>query len=354
MDAKNFFGNNLFIKDLSRKLFFYNYNKKINQFVKGISQIDSIQDYELFRQYLTKIPAQVLGSTYTVKRAFAENTLYGYADSVMNYGGLENENMLYMPLLEHGIDLSDSGRIQRYVKNVSYIFQGDNKTQKWKEKMKRNAYSIGPFIYYAQDYYRDDIIESIHKKFGKTLLVFPPHSDEYGDDDFVLDAFTKTLFRIGKSYDTILVSVFWVNANDDYINYLKSNGLKLVSSGFKLDPLFVSRMKSLIKMSDTVVFPSLTTSVGYAYYLGKKVICLASDRTDAHTNLMSKIYDIKKENNRYIDKFCSIFTEDAEDRTDEMDRLIDHYWGISRIKTKEQIRNIYFENKREILRKAGF
>ena len=113
-------------------------------------------------------------------------------------------------------------------------------------------------------------------------------------------------------------------------------------------------MKSLIKMSDTVVFPSLTTSVGYAYYLGKKVICLASDRTDAHTNLMSKIYDIKKENNRYIDKFCSIFTEDAEDRTDEMDRLIDHYWGISRIKTKEQIRNIYFENKREILRKAGF
>ena len=105
MDAKNFFGNNLFIKDLSRKLFFYNYNKKINQFVKGISQIDSIQDYELFRQYLTKIPAQVLGSTYTVKRAFAENTLYGYADSVMNYGGLENENMLYMPLLEHGIDL---------------------------------------------------------------------------------------------------------------------------------------------------------------------------------------------------------------------------------------------------------
>ena len=54
-ETKNFFGNNLFIKDLSRKLFFYNYNKKINQFVKGISQIDSIQDYELFFHTTTSV-----------------------------------------------------------------------------------------------------------------------------------------------------------------------------------------------------------------------------------------------------------------------------------------------------------
>lgn len=353
MVFRNIIERNIFINDLTRKIICNGYNKELQTFIDEISKIDSIKNYEEFKRFLENIPEQLFGSTYSIKRAYAENTLYGYADSVMNYGGLEKESLLFLPLLEHGIDLSETFYAPRYVKNRDYIFQGANKIKHWEMAMGRKAYSIGPFIHYAKDYYSKEEVEKFHKKNGKTLLIFPPHTDEYGGQDFFIDSFLNEMFRIAKDYDTIIASVFWIDVNDKYIDYLKSNGVCLVSSGFKLDNQFASRMKSIIKMSDAVLFPILTTSIGYAYYLNKKVICINCDRNKESVNIEDQEF-ITEENNRYVEKFCRVFTENAPSQSVEADALVDFYWGISNIRSKEQIRKIYYKSKRDIIGQLGF
>lgn len=344
---------NIFISDFARKVTCESYNRKMQTFINEITCVDSIKDYAEFKKLIVTLPAQAFGSTYSIKRAYAENTLYGYAYNLMLFAGLENESMLYLPLLEHGIDLCDELDEARYTIGRSYIFQGNNKIRVFEEERKRNGYSIGPFIHYAKDYYSEEELDTLKKKMGKTLLVFPPHSTEYGGGDFITGGFDENLFRIAKDYDTVIASVFWIDTTDKYIEYLNSKGVQLVSSGFKLDNQFVSRMKTIIKMADTVIYPSLTSSIGYAYYFGKRVICLPSERnknTTSRENQNQVTYD----NIKYVDIFCKVFNELADLKSEAADELIDYYWGTSLVKSKKQIRDIYFENKRNIIKKLGF
>ena len=353
MSLRKLIDRNIFISDFARRISCYSYNKKIQRFIEEISLVDSISDYSGFKKILNRLPPQAFGSTYSIKRAYAENTLYGYAYNVMKYAGLENEDILYFPLLEHGIDLSEEFYAPRYVSGRNYIFQGNNKIDVWTKKLGQKGYAIGPFIHYSESYYSDKQIEEIKRKNGKTLLVFLPHSDEYGGEDFLMDGFTKELFEIAKGYDSIIASVFWIDTTDKYVDYLQNQGVTLVSSGFKLDNNFVSRMKTIIQMADTVVFPIMTTSIGYAYYLGKKVICLSSERNNESINTEDQEF-VSAENNRYVSKFCKIFNEKADRKSKEADELIDHYWGTSLIRNPDYIRNIYFTNKKEIKKKVGF
>lgn len=353
MSIRSLVDKNIYISDFTRRVSCSSYNKKIIGFIDEIGEIDSICNYSAFKEKLKKLPPQAFGSTYSIKRAYAENTLYGYANSVMKYAGLENESMLYLPLLEHGIDLSEEFYAPRYAAGRNYIFQGNNKLDIWEKKTGQKGYAIGPFIHYAKDYYSDKKIDELREKNGRTLLVFPPHSDEYGGGDFLLNSFTNEFFRIAENYDTIIASVFWIDTGDKYMDYLESRGVKLVSSGFKLDNRFVSRMKTIISMADTVIFPILTTSIGYAYYLGKKVICLSSVRNENSTNTEDQEF-VSAENNRYTNLFCRVFNEQADLKTKQADDLIDFYWGTSLIKTKKEIKEIYYQNKKEIIRKFGF
>lgn len=353
MGIKQLIDRNLFVSDFARKVICASYNKRMTEFIEEISQIDSIEDYKGFKKALNKLPPQTYGSTYSLKRVYAENTLYGYAYNVMKYAGIENENMLYLPLLEHGVDLCEELDTMRYSLGRSYIFQGNNKVEKFIRNYKQDAYAIGPFIHYVEDYYSEEKLNSIRKKMGKTLLVFPHHSTEYGRGDYLVNDFFDRLFKIASDYNTIIASVFWIDTNDSCIDYLQSRGVTLVSAGFKLDNQFSTRMKAIIKLADTVVFPTLTTSIGYAYYMGKKVICIPSERNESSTsNENQKL--LTDENEKFVNQFCTIFNENADRKNETADKLIDYYWGTSLIKSSAQIKDIYYKSRKSIMKKLGF
>lgn len=348
---------NIYINDIIRRITCYKYNKEIITFVDAISQIDSITDFDIFANELNKIPPKCKGSSYTYKCAYSDNFLYGYANELMHFAGLDEEKMIYLPLLEHGINFSTEVGYG-YKSHMSYIFQGKSKEKSWqKERPSIPAFFVGPFVHYVRDYYDIEQMNQIKSKLGKMLLVFTPHSTEMGEVSLALDNFDNYLFKeIGKKYDTIVACVYWADATTNYTRVLAQKGAKIISAGFKMDPNFVRRLKSIISLADTVLFPSITTAMGYAYYCGKKVIFKDYENMIVDTEVVKdknlQVYRDSLMANRFA--FVKAFGEDSECGTSAQNELIDKYWGLSEIKTSEQIRDIYFSNKKRIKKRLGF
>lgn len=357
MGIRNIVERNIFINDIVRRVRCKKYNKEMLNFVHEISQVDSIKDYNIFVKVLEHLPNRMGNSTFAIKRAFAENLMYGYANELLHYADLDNQKMIYLPLLEHGINFADEIGYG-YKKNMSYIFQGKSKEAAWvKAREKIPAYYIGPFIHYVRNYYNEEQIAKLKAQLGHTLLVFPPHSTETGKVSLSLNEFDDYLFcNIGKKYDTIIACVFWADAESDYTNSLAARGAKLVSAGFKMDPLFAQRLKTIINIADTVLFPGSTTAIGYAYYGGKKVIYLDYEENITDTNVLTdknlQVYQDGIMRTRF--DFAKAFSEDSEITTQEKNTLINYYWGLDEIKTPEQIREIYFSNRQRIKKHWGF
>lgn len=348
---------NLYLSEIIKGSIGFKYNKTIKSFTDEISSIDSIEDVDSLIEGLQNIPGQLMGSSYSYKHSYGENTLYGYAEEVLNYAGLKYSDIFYLPLLEHGISIPD------YFQNEilhPYIFEGRYKEVLWKAKApKIPCYFIGPYIHYAKNYYDETVINEKKQKNGKTLLFFPPHSTEVDGTKYTLKKFDDYLFnKIGKQYDTLIACVFWANLNDPYIESLKERGVKIVCSGFKLDPLFVRRLKSIISLSDTVLYPSFTTSIGYAYYLKKKVICIYNSGDVTITVGKNSSEKEKEMFSSGFDKmqrdFSLIFSENDVSTDKEKYDLINGFWGLNEIKTPEEIRKIFLMNKEYTIKKLGF
>lgn len=358
INISKLFKKNIFVNDMLRKNLFRNYNNKMQSFISHISKVDSIGDFANFREEIKLCPSNIYGSAYTIKRAFAENTSYGYAESLMKYANLPNENILYLPLLEHGIYLANYIDFNRYNRYMSYIFQGRSKEKLWREREDyRPIYYVGPYIHYVDQYYDKDKIDSIRSENGNSLLIFPPHSTEFEELSLDFTSFNNYLFNeVGNKHKTLYACIFWKDIDDSYTKYLESMGVKLVSAGFRLDSFFANRLKTILSLADTIVYPSFSSSIGYAYYLGKRIIYMDNeDNIDYSSNYGSERWKTIKDNYSTIkDMFAHAFSEGTDIKNNEKDKIIERFWGINEIKTPEEIRNIYFENKKYVRKRLGF
>lgn len=349
---------NLYISNFIKSAIGFSYNKKMESFTHKISEVDSIAHIDDFVEALKEIPNQIMGSTYSLKHSYGENTMYGYAEELLNYAGLSYKDIFYLPLLEHGISVPDF--FQSSMKHP-YIFEGRYKEKLWNENSKGvHCYYVGPYIYYAKDYYEKAELNKEKEKLGKTVLVFPPHSTEVDEEGkYTLNQFDKYLFgSIGKQFDSIIACIFWINLGDPYVEKLRSKGVKVVSAGFKLDPLFIRRLRTIIDFADTVLYPAFTTSIGYAYHLGKRVVCFYDKKdkpfidsvafTEKENDIINSGFEAMQQH------FSRVFSEDAEPFSKEQRNLINTYWGLDEIKTPEEIRNIVKENKKRIITHLGF
>lgn len=348
---------NWYINDISKNIVGKKYNNMIKTFVSNISDVDSIDNIEEFEEMLQQIPPTIWGSSHTIKRVYGENCLYGYASELLRYSGVQQKDLFYCPLLEHGISYNlDDDFLDTYRFNVysGYIFQGRYKENIWKKYSKKPAYFIGPYIHYADNYYSVDAIKKIKKANGKTLLVFPPHSTEIGTMSFESSMFNRLLLdHFAQNYKTVIACIYWQNLTDDYTKFLKKQGVQLVSAGFKLDNRFVKRLKTILSLSDDVLYPSFNSSIGYAYYLGKNIFYAECDDNILYSDFKSRKENIMFKNN--VHGFGKAFALEI-DRQDKQlqDQLIEKYWGLSEIKSPEEIKRIILENKLRIRRSLGF
>ena len=206
------------------------------------------------------------------------------------------------------------------------------------------AFCVGSYIKYSSMFYAESDINAYRKKLGKTLLVFPTHSNVFSDLSFNQVNFCNNLYRLAKGYDTVLINTFWWNINDPLIKKLESEGYKIISCGFGDDTNFLPRLKSYFELADLVMGDSIGTHVGYALACGVPFSYVpAETKTKLFLECENKDIDfVEMHQNKIAEAFLN-----ATEITDKQREIVDYYWGNNLFKTEEEIKAIV-EINREI------
>ena len=206
--------------------------------------------------------------------------------------------------------------------------------------------AIGPYINYTSTLLSDETIQQLKEQMGKTLLVFPSHSIDSEAASYNIESFINELENIRNGYDTILVCLFWVDAlNNTLVEKYNKMNYRLCTAGHLHDTNFLSRLRSIIELSDFTVSNNVGTHVGYCISLGKPHYIFR--------NNVSRVLKHKKEYFSEESRMPTFNTETKEVYeafsslsniiSNQQYKVVDKYWGLSQLKTPNELKDILTE-----------
>ncbi|WP_417062010.1 hypothetical protein [Enorma massiliensis] len=200
---------------------------------------------------------------------YYQNSLYGIAGVLRSYASY---NAKICACIEHGLFLGS------YVNNAEVINSGlpgvitfsEVRKAHIKEKSQICVYPIGPYIQYANPYLAKKRASLLKEKLGKTLLVFPSHSIVGTGVFYDFDQFESVINRIvdRNKFDSVIVNLYYTDFCSELADRYRSRGYHVTCAGHNSDPLFLSRLRSLIEIADYSISNSCGTHVGYCIALG--------------------------------------------------------------------------------------
>ena len=217
-----------------------------------------------------------------------QNQYYGAERVLRKFAGIQRPLDAFM---EHGIqekgDL-EVNDIKEYNRKNFITFSVFRKEQY--EKLigdNRKICVVGPYIKYAPLFYSAEEQQAIKDKYGKILTFFPMHTT-YGYDatkydpefEYVIEQIEK--YREQLKVDTVFVCGYW---RDYYVGRLEKyniNDYVMVSAGHGMSQKFLSRLRSIIELSDYTMSDAFGTQVGYSIGLGVPHIVLEKNGASAN------------------------------------------------------------------------
>lgn len=321
------------------------YHKVLN----SVLDIDSIQEYESFMKCIKPVTE----NKYLLMdcRYSAGSYFYGYYSSFLDYAGIDKE-IYKTPVfgnMEHGMANIDSHLDQISPLIMSYCSHTDHRKKELHKLSPELMYfSIGPYIHYATKYYDENTEKKLKEKMGKTLLVFPFHTCEgeefgKGEENILYDIIYQ---KYASRFDTIMVCAYWYDVDNKIFDYYKQRGAVIVSAGFRGDPQFIRRLKSIISLSDAVVMDEVGTQLGYCRYMGRDVFL-----EKRASRFKDPLYQMN------MDRFISNYFSDNMSFSDEQRRgqaeLYNEFWGRDKIRSSAEA-NAIVKCLEEILRRSKY
>ncbi len=265
-----------------------------------------------------------------------QNDVYGIATVIKQYAKLNSE-CVFNFTIEHGIYLLENFVFPPdVIYNTSVVCMGDYR-KKILNKIGKDAITIGPYIAYAKDYYSKKRFEKAKHKYGKTLLVFPTHSSSKLSLKYIVQDFINEIESIKDRYNTVMVCLYWLDIKKDIVKQYKDKGYTLVCAGYGNDKYFLNRLKTIIKLSDAVIFNDVGTGLGYAVYLNKP--CYIFKQQIEKVNIESAPEQEGKFGKEYY-KLLNIFGDKNFVLTKEQIELCNFIYGLDRVKSEVKLKNI--------------
>lgn len=351
----NHIHSNIYTSDLLLALRYAGDNHFYSRNLYDLEKVDPLLDFHQFKQSVSDYKKRISsGSLDVLHRVGSESIQYGHARALLAYAGVKNETAsgLLLPYVEHGIAYTDELPVTICAPYVHLtISQGDYRKGVFRENRPDIPhYCIGPYISYAQSELSDSELLAAKRKLGKTLLVFPSHTYEMSQLSYAREAFVDEIVRLSaKHFDSILVSAYWHDVDDPVFDEFERVGATVVSSGLRGDSKFISRLKSMLMLSDAVAGNGLGTHIGYAYSMKKPFKFIGSGRVE----MLDAGHVQKKEELVAIEElFSRAFSSFNPSRQAEMEqrRLVGKYWGDQDLLMEpEEVRAI-IENAREVIK----
>ncbi len=138
--------------------------------------------------------------------------------------------------------------------------------------------------------------------------------------------------------------MYWKDVNTGHAKNYIEHGFECVTAGHIYDPLFLSRLKSIIEVSTITMSNALGTHLGYCVFMNKPHFIVEDKieyKSDNKESLIfeSEILDKYLEDSD-IKKINNLFSTMRNNITAEQRKIVDLYWGCSYIRGKEEIKEI--------------
>ena len=215
--------------------------------------------------------------------------------------------------------------------------------------------TIGPLIHYAS--VDMQFLEELEKAFpqkNRTMLFFPVHGSEAFSPVYDAEMAIRKIRKIADSRDcgNILICVFG-SATDMYSGVVQKLGMgdriRITTCGNRYSSDFLNRQKTMISFADETISNSLGTHLGYCIYLGKPHVLLPQDFSyEGDRKELEKDFGTWNRSENWASDFeketalfQKVFDEKYNYITEEQKELCEYYWGFSKVKTPEEIREIY-------------
>ena len=273
----------------------------------------------------------------------SEGYYYGNLDLLVEYSGINKEDLEYAPIVSH-YDCMPA--LYAYNYDQAVVMSGRYHAKKIHKKHPYvPLFTVGPYIHYAKGVYSKKEVRQKKEEIGKMLLVFLPHSLEdisrpYNKKDFIDNVIRN--YRNG--FDTIWLCVYWVDILDDIVCYAKRKGIHVVSSGYRFDPKFNCRQRSMFELADAIACGDLGTFVNYALYFKKPIarveIPSLMKSISYEDNCVDKIGVKENEIIKYVIQFENIFNSSFSNG-DTGREWMEEIAGFSNIRSPEYIKNIF-------------
>ena len=312
-----------------------------NKYIKEVQRRKQLTlfDYKELSNVLPYCPSDIV----------IDNNLYGITYWLKRYAGISTTYNLDA-YIEHGIFFGSLVRTDQKIWNVSNIitFSIIRKKHLLSNDINKRVITIGPYIHYAEPILESTTFKRLKQKLGKVLLVFPSHSIIGVDSVFDQDLFIQKIEEVKKDFDTVIVSLYWVDAqNEDIVNKYKKNNYLITTAGHRFDINFLSRLKTIIELSDFTMSNSVGTHIGYCIYLKKPHFVYEQNINNiGKNNKLQKHFDAV----RNEEELCSEQIEKSEillcfnkiinHITSEQYKIIDKYWGVGQIKSPKELMDI--------------
>lgn len=345
----------LMIKEIFKFLIKYFINserrqKDVVRYINNVIYLMDIQSIILNSNFFRKriLNYKILSKKFRIynKEIYLSNNFYGIANSLNNYS---RYNFKIKACIEHGLYIGNhTDEFETRNDFIPSIITFSNYRKKIIQKVSNKlVFTIGPYIHYANELLSEEDYIDEKKKIGKNLLVIPTHSIENINFNYNLEQFVQKIKSVKDEYefDTVNICLYWADICRGLDKIYIKNGFNIVTAGYRDDIKFLSRLKTLIKLSDLTMSNGVGTHVGYCVYLNRPHYIM-----NQHINIVTK-------NRKYYDKeFMNRDFESSEkiqqeiyekfrkvqfNITNDQWELCNKYWGFDKIKSSVELKFIF-------------
>jgi FkbM family methyltransferase len=268
---------------------------------------------------------------------FQPNDFYGHASILKKYVKLP-ENYQIKAAIEHGAGIGGNIWDQNIKNILPAIFTSSYyRSRILKNNTQKKIFVIGPKIQYAKHYLTEEELQIKKEKLGKNLLSFPTHSTHYVNSHYDIQKYCQVLKELGKDYKSIRVCLYWKDILRGLDKEYKRNGFEVETAGHMFDPLFLSRLKSIIETATFTTSNNIGTILGYCIILKKPHLLAESEikRDSLYSNKLAECSDLT--NQPDANEIREAFTEIQENITPKQKEIVNKYWGVSEFNSIEEM-----------------
>lgn len=343
---KNHIQNYVLFESFQEKKENFNKNNPTLEILKLCEGVDYFNDISSFRKIVKDTMEKFYAGEIVFERGdrLGESIYYGNLHSLMEYAFLDDSyNIMHSPLICH---TGNDPAIEKYAEyNSAVIVPGEYYSRRIHAyKPFVPVFKVGPYLHYAKGMLSEEEVNRYKKTNGRTLMYFVPHSIENNSKIYSEKELIDKIALMKTEFDTIYCCVYWVDLCKDICDYAETKGLRIVSAGFRFDPQFNNRLKTLLLLADEIICGDTGTFIAYALYLNRKVTLIKTDIIETQ-RLKKKIEDEEYVN--YVKSVEELMNSKSCDIKQAKETLED-ISGFNQIKSPEYIRSV-FEISEELL-----